>query len=83
LKVETYEDPLIPSGIKAGILRREKVESCQSFVLEHRVNDYERADEYNVQDEYNGVPGRREQPDQWPPTYGRIQYSNRLDLEKK
>ena len=32
------------------------------MLLLSRVNDHERADESNVQGEYNGVPGRREQP---------------------
>jgi hypothetical protein len=41
------------------------------------------ADESNVQGEYNGVPGRREQPNQWLRTYDRIQHSNRPDLQKK
>ena len=30
----THMLALIPCGIKAGILRRGKVESCQAFVLE-------------------------------------------------
>jgi hypothetical protein len=67
---------LIPCSKKAGILRREKEESCQSFVLEQplllldwyqttsRVNDHKRADEARFQGEFNGVQGRRdsEQP---------------------
>jgi hypothetical protein len=48
-----------------------------------RVNDQERADESNVQGECNGVPGRREQPNQWLRTYDRFQHSNRPDLQKK
>ena len=35
------------------------------------------------QGEFNGVPGRREQPDQCSRTYSRIKYSNRPDLQKK
>ncbi len=30
-----------------------------------------------------GIPGRREQPNQWLRTYDRIQHSNRPDLQKK
>jgi hypothetical protein len=41
------------------------------------------ADESNVQCEYNGVPGRREQPDQWLGAYDRIQDSNRPDFQTK
>jgi hypothetical protein len=52
-----------------------------------RVNYHERSDESNVQGEYNdGVPGRREQPNQWPLAslaYHRIQHSDRPDLHKK
>ena len=35
------------------------------------------------QGEFKGVPGRREQPNQWPRTYSCIQYSKRPDLQKK
>ena len=35
------------------------------------------------QGDFNGVPGRREQPNQWPRTYDCSQYSNRPDLQKK
>jgi hypothetical protein len=48
-----------------------------------RVNDHERANESNVQGEYNGVSSQREQPNQWLKTYDRIQHSNRPDLQKK
>jgi len=41
------------------------------------------ADESNIQDEFNGVPGRREQPYQWPRTYNRFQNSNRPEDQKK
>ena len=37
----------------------------------------------SLQDEFNCIPGRREQPNQWPRTYDCIQYSNRPDVEKK
>ena len=47
------------------------------------VNDHERTDEADLQGEFNGVPGRREQPKQCPQTYDLIQYSNRPDLQKK
>ena len=33
--------------------------------------------------QFDGVPGRREQPKKCPRTYDRIQYSNRPDLQKK
>ncbi len=87
----THKLASIPCGIKVGILRRGQIDSCQSFVLEQlpllllsrQVSDHERADESNVQGEYNGVPGWREQPNQWPRTYNRIQHSNRYDLQKK
>ena len=35
------------------------------------------------QGEFNGVLGRREEPNQRPRTYDRIQYSNRPGLQKK
>ena len=37
----------------------------------------------SCQGEFNGVPGRREQPKQWPRPYSCIQYSIRPDLQKK
>jgi hypothetical protein len=57
------------------------VHGCCSFI--GRVNDHAKADGSNVQGEYNGVPGRREQPHQWFRTYDRIQQSNRPDPQKK
>ena len=46
-------------------------------------NDNKRTDEADFQGEFNCVPSRREQPKQCPRTYDCIQYSNRLDLQKK
>ena len=39
------------------------------------VYDCEKTDETNLQGEFSGVPGQREQPNQCPQTYNCIQYS--------
>jgi hypothetical protein len=36
----------------------------------------------NLAGEFNGIPSRREQPNQRPRTYNQIQYFNRPDLEE-
>jgi hypothetical protein len=40
------------------------------------VNDHGRADEFNVQGEYHGIEGRREQPNQWLKANYRFQLLN-------
>ena len=83
--IYTHKLALIPCGMKAGILRRGKVESCQAFVLEHDScrSSVTREDEDGLlAGEFNGIPSRREQPNQRPRTYNRIQYSNRPDPQE-
>ncbi len=69
------------------------VENCQPFLEQlplllliessiSRVNDHQRADVNKVQGEYIGVPGRREQANQWPRTYDRIQHSKDLIFKR-
>jgi hypothetical protein len=70
--VAPHELALIPCGIRQGFCvgDREKIVNHSSWSnyrccsLISRVNDHERVDEAKFQGEFNGVPGRREQPNQ-------------------
>ena len=76
---------LVLMGKRQDILRREYVEGCQAFVLEHDScrSSVTREDEDSLlAGEFNGIPSRREQPNQRPRTYNRIQYSNRPDPQE-
>ena len=54
---------------------------CRSLI--GRVHDHERAEDVNfLAGEFNGIPGRREQPNRRFRTCDRIQYSNRSDLQR-
>ncbi len=73
----------------AGVLCWGKEESCQclTFVLEqlpvlllNRQGQWPRKGRWSHFIGFNGVPGRREQPNQCPRAYYRIQHSNRPDL---